>query len=109
MFEGHSPLPPEGSPEYDRRRAVNDALRQVDPDHLFCPTCLCCSADWEECEACGGEGYEDRYDEDPLWYGHHLWRCGHCGGEGRFLVCLGACWKAPTSDVTADYAMDPRD
>jgi hypothetical protein len=39
--------------------------------------------DEEECGMCGGDGWRERYDEDPLWYGHDLWPCDWCGGTGK--------------------------
>lgn len=41
-----------------------------------------------ECWKCGGEGWEDRYDEDPLWYGHELYRCSECQGRGTFRPAI---------------------
>lgn len=37
-----------------------------------------------DCSNCDGEGYIDRHDEDPLWYGHELYPCDWCWGKGTF-------------------------
>jgi hypothetical protein len=43
----------------------------------------------ESCYACGGEGFVDCYDEDPLWYDEDDFRtCDVCGGTGGWLRCL---------------------
>ncbi len=44
------------------------------------------SCHWVDCYQCD-DGYEDRYDEDPLWYGHELYVCDHCQGHGGWNVC----------------------
>ena len=37
-----------------------------------------------DCFHCGGEGWIDGYDEDPLWFNPgELERCASCGGSGR--------------------------
>lgn len=51
-----------------------------------CPKCGA-YLEWEDCDECGGEGWEDRYDEDPLWYGHELYRCSLCEGSGGWWYC----------------------
>lgn len=53
-------------------------------------TCfLCdCEMEWEECGACGGDGYFDGYEEDPNWYppGEDV-PCSQCGGQGGTYFC----------------------
>lgn len=60
-----------------------------------CSHCGCCSSDWEECDACGGEGGHDGEElmqEDPLWYSPDDWeRCEQCSGRGGWTMCLGRC------------------
>jgi hypothetical protein len=45
--------------------------------------------DWDdgesdgECFYCGGEGWIDGYEDDPLWYAPgEMDRCSSCGGSG---------------------------
>ena len=39
--EGHDPIPPATeTAEWERRRLLLDAVRQLDPNHLFCDKCL---------------------------------------------------------------------
>jgi len=53
-------------------------------------TCaLCdCEMEWEDCSACGGEGFFDGYEEDPNWYapGEDV-PCSQCGGSGGDWWC----------------------
>jgi hypothetical protein len=44
------------------------------------------SVEGEHCGACE-DGFVDRYEEDPLWYGHELYPCDECGGRGVFHRC----------------------
>jgi len=58
-------------------------------------TCfLCdCEMEWEDCGACGGDGFFDGYEEDPNWYapGEDV-TCTQCGGEGGNYWCVtGSC------------------
>lgn len=40
------------------------------------------------CWSCGGEGYRELYEEDPLWYNiDDVEPCDICRGEGGWLVC----------------------
>lgn len=55
---------------------------------------------WFDCWQCGGEGWEDRYEQDPLWYGHELYRCDNCHGKGGWLV--------PWEDVRAEDVGEAR-
>jgi hypothetical protein len=45
------------------------------------------SCGWTYC--CNGcdDGYIDRHDEDPLWYGHELYTCDVCRGRGGWNHC----------------------
>ena len=37
-----------------------------------------------DCHWCGGDGWIDGYEDDPLWYAPgELERCSSCGGTGR--------------------------
>lgn len=60
----------------------------------FCSRCQCCSAGFEECWQCGGDGVfghdcgEDSCcclepEDDEI--------CEICGGVGAFKMCLGRC------------------
>ena len=46
----------------------------------------------EECTVCGGEGYFDNYEEDPvnLLPGDEYEECFECEGRGFYLVCPNA-------------------
>ena len=66
--------------------AAGSAYRTPD-GMLIC--CLCqCEMEWEDCSACGGDGFFDGYEEDPNWYqpGECV-DCSQCGGEGGAHVC----------------------
>ena len=44
--------------------------------------------EWEECNACGGEGGTDGYEEDPLWYRPgEIAPCPCCNGRGGEYWC----------------------
>lgn len=61
-------------------------------DDLSCPRCGG-SATWEECSSCGGDGYYDGYEDDPLWYEPgEIEMCEQCDGRGGWWLCLGHCW-----------------
>lgn len=52
--------------------------------------CAACGGEveWEECNACGGEGGTDGYEEDPLWYHPgEIARCPCCDGRGGEYWC----------------------
>lgn len=37
-----------------------------------------------DCFHCGGDGYIDGYEDDPLWFEPgEMERCASCGGTGR--------------------------
>ena len=39
---------------------------------------------YDDCWQCGGEGWFDGYEEDPLWYEPgDLYMCPECRGRGR--------------------------
>ena len=45
--------------------------------------------EWEDCWNCGGEGYIELYDEDPLWYDEDdTERCDECRGNGGWWHCV---------------------
>jgi hypothetical protein len=55
-------------------------------EYLSCPKCgsdLEWADCWNDCE----DGWEDRYDEDPLWYGHELYPCDVCQTKGGWWYC----------------------
>jgi len=44
------------------------------------------------CWSCGGEGYRELYEEDPLWYDiDDVEPCDICRGEGGWLICPVCC------------------
>ena len=53
-------------------------------------TCLLCDyeMEWEDCSACGGDGFFDGYEEDPNWYqpGECV-DCSQCAGQGGDYWC----------------------
>lgn len=53
-------------------------------------TCVLCDTEmvWEDCSACGGDGFFDGHEEDPNWYapGEDV-PCTQCGGEGGENWC----------------------
>jgi DnaJ-class molecular chaperone len=54
------------------------------------PYCKHCEQelDWEDCDACGGEGEYDAYEEDPLWFDPgDTEPCQQCGGAGGWYYC----------------------
>lgn len=57
---------------------------------------------WEDCYDCGGEGWEDRHDEDPLWYGHEVYRCETCMGKGGWLIPWEEVGTMAAADATDD-------
>ena len=69
-----------------------------------CPRCDCCCRDWEDCWSCGGEGYRELYDDDPLWYDpDDTESCHECGGKGGWLMCIGRC------DENGQHKQEPTD
>jgi hypothetical protein len=63
---------------------------QYDDSEPSCPKCGA-SMFWDECSACGGEGWIEVYDLDPLWYApDDVERCEQCNGVGGYYVCLSA-------------------
>lgn len=43
-----------------------------------------------ECWNCGGEGYRDLYEEDPMWYDEdEVEKCEICEGKGFYIVPFG--------------------
>ncbi len=58
----------------------------------ICPRCKCCETEWQDCYNCGGEGYLEGNEEDPLWYDPgDLIRCDICRGNGGWRQCVGDC------------------
>lgn len=52
-----------------------------------CPKCGD-ATDWLRCWKCGGEGYHELYDEDPLWYDEDdIETCDVCMGHGGWWRC----------------------
>ena len=55
------------------------------------PYCVCGSPmTWEDCWDCGGDGFINRYEEDPLWYDEDDDSpCETCFRKGGWYFC----WK----------------
>ena len=72
-------------------RVVSSALLGTgirEPDGSV--TCAKCGyeCEWEECNACGGEGGHDGYEEDPNWYQPgEMTTCCQCNGSGGDWWC----------------------
>lgn len=53
-------------------------------------TCSHCQAemDWEDCHACGGEGWFDAYADEPDWFNPgDVETCRECDGKGGGWFC----------------------
>lgn len=78
----------------------------------LCPRCECCSVDWFECTACGGEGAtlgDELVMEDPMWYSEDdTLVCGECGGKGGHSLCLGRCDQYGQHEPDYVQAQNPR-
>jgi len=60
-------------------------------DPSECPVCGG-YAIYYECWDCGGDGYRELYDDDPLWYDEDdTETCSTCNGDGHWWVCKSAC------------------
>lgn len=68
-----------------------------DPDIQFfdeeCPKCGAMLY-YRECSACGGDGYFDCYEDDPINYspGEEDEPCSECNGHGREIWCRKCGW-----------------
>lgn len=54
-------------------------------------SCPICGSDmmWERCWDCGGDGYIEVYESDPMWYDEDdVERCDTCEGQGGWHMCL---------------------
>ena len=73
----------------------DDTIDGYDDEPFETRTCGECGGVeyWVECPQCDGEGYVNRYEEDPLWYEDKDIPCTSCGAEGGFWWCQGACSK----------------
>jgi hypothetical protein len=99
----HAPIPPTDSEEWVQRQEMAKVFAAMrHGEDTICPDCLCCDTDWSSCDQCGGEGYVDRYDEDPLWYGHELYECDFCCGKGGWKSCLGNCDRVAVPAGSSD-------
>ena len=66
----------------------NQLWESEDIDTPMCPRCECCQMIWETCHDCGGDGYRELYEEDPLWYDiDDIEDCDTCNGKGGFWIC----------------------
>lgn len=78
--------------------------------------CLCDNeCEWQDCQACGGDGYFDGYEEDPNWYepGEDV-PCRECRGQGGYYYCTDKecrtfeCRKVLPEKPTADAMLAAR-
>jgi hypothetical protein len=70
---------------------AGETAESIDIDDL-CPRCKCCTTYTEECYDCGGLGYHEMFEEDPLWYDEDdIQTCSTCQGKCYFTFCLGGC------------------
>lgn len=58
---------------------------ELPDDSLYCPICGA-SLEWEDCWDCGGDGYIDETEYDPL-EGDDDMPCPTCHAEGGWHVC----------------------
>lgn len=87
---------PRSEPEFERHRDLEGPITSGSSEGLGyrgsdgAMTCFLCDAemDWAECSACGGDGFFDGYEEDPINYspGEDV-TCHQCGGEGGDYWC----------------------
>lgn len=74
-------------------------------------TCCLCDyeMEWVNCSYCGGEGYVDGYEEDPLWYDQgDMVPCQQCGGSGGYYWCPNnACGTLVAIEILADKPTAP--
>ena len=69
---------------------MSDDYGFLDKNGAADPICEECESpvEWVECEACGGEGEYECYEEDPMWYDPDDTKpCPQCGGVGGWYVC----------------------
>lgn len=55
------------------------------------PGCAKCGSSmyWVDCWSCGGEGWHELYDDDPLYYDEDdRERCDECRGKGGWKACM---------------------
>lgn len=65
-------------------------MSATEPDDVDdgCPVCGS-TMYWEPCDQCGGEGFREVYEEDPLWYDEGDTKtCDWCDGAGGHWFCL---------------------
>lgn len=63
-------------------------LKPVDTDESSCSLCGA-YMEWEECGSCGGDGYIDVYEDDPMWYDPgDTEMCEQCDGKGGYWQCI---------------------
>lgn len=67
-----------------------------DWEYEDCPACGELAKRFQ-CSDCGGEGYRELYDEDPLWYDpDETETCEICNGTGTYWICPHCSITAPT-------------
>lgn len=69
---------------------MNDEQMHMDAEP-FEPACEICGSDlwWEPCDQCGGEGFREVYEDDPMWYDEDdTETCDWCLGHGGHYFCL---------------------
>lgn len=73
-----------------RTMSEEDYIIETWEDEPSIAACKHCGREleWVDCDACGGEGEYDCYDEDPLWYSPgDTEDCAQCGGDGGWWWC----------------------
>lgn len=71
-----------------------DATADLDDEVQFsnepCRKCKATPTLIRDCQACGGAGFHDPHDEDPLWFDEGgLAPCEACRGSGSMHWCRG--------------------
>jgi hypothetical protein len=66
-----------------------------------CPKCGSDDCEWESCYHCGGEGYFDLHDEDPVNFAENeeMEACDECDRRGGYLVCHSCIGKAKQAEA----------
>jgi DnaJ-class molecular chaperone len=75
--------------------SVNDLL-EVDETIDHAPSCGGCDGERIECWKCGGEGFFDLHEDDPLAFAPgEQEACEECRGRGFYKVC----WAWPRREA----------
>lgn len=70
---------PDGDPQWDEPHSNYEEREFYNDDDEYDY-----DEDGADCLCCGGDGWVDGYENDPLWYSPgELERCSSCNGSGR--------------------------